>query len=127
MITVPVGTSLRAAIADQLAAAADEKTRVWWERYLKGAVPFRGVPMAGIRRIMHETWRTTGVDQEDPDVQIELALGQFAEPYSEDKIAGVLALSELLLDTSPSTTSLRWPVRSSGATSRIGAPATGTA
>jgi 3-methyladenine DNA glycosylase AlkD len=98
VITVPVGTSLRAAIADQLAAAADEKTRVWWERYLKGAVPFRGVPMAGIRRIVHETWRTTGVDQEDPDVQIELALGQFAEPYSEDKIAGVLALSELLLD-----------------------------
>ncbi len=80
MSTVVGGTALRAAIADRLAAAADEKTRRWWERYLKGAVPFRGVPMAGIRRIVHETWPTVGIDQEDPEVQIGLALGQLAEP-----------------------------------------------
>ena len=91
-------TVLSATIADGLAAAADEKTRQWWERYLKGAVPFRGVPMGKIRRIVHETWRTGGVDQQDPEVQIELALAQFAEPFCEEKLAGVLALSERLLD-----------------------------
>lgn len=85
-------------IGDQLGAAAEEKTRAWWERYLKGAVPFRGVPMATTRRIVHSTWRTAGVDQLDPELQIELALAQFAEPYCEDKLAGILALSELLLD-----------------------------
>ncbi len=91
------GEPLSQLIGDRLAAAADEKTRQWWERYLKGAVPFRGVPMATIRRIMKEAWRTAAVDQLDPQVQIELALAQFAEPYCEDKLAGVLALSERLL------------------------------
>ena len=95
--TEPGPELLSRTIADRLGAAADEKTREWWERYLKGAVPFRGVPMGTIRRIVHETWRSTGIDQLRPDVQIELALSQFAEPYSEDKLAGVLALSERLL------------------------------
>lgn len=91
-------TALSATIADRLAAAADDKTRQWWERYLKGAVPFRGVPMGTIRQIVHETWRTGGADRQDPEVQLGLALAQFAEPFCEDKLAGVLALSERLLD-----------------------------
>ena len=90
--------ALSRVLGERLAGAADDKTRRWWERYLKGAVPFRGVPMGTIRRIMHETWRTTGVDVLDAEVQIELALEQFAQPYSEDKLAGVLALSERLVD-----------------------------
>ena len=84
-------------IADQLAAAADEKTRRWWERYLKGAVPFRGVPMATTRQAVCSVWRAEGIDRLDPAVQIDLALAQFAEAYCEDKLAGVLALGELLL------------------------------
>lgn len=90
-------TPLSATIADRLAAAADDKTRQWWERYLKGAVPFRDVPMGTIRRIVHETWRTGGVDRQHPEVRLGLALAQFAEPFGEDKLAGVLALSERLL------------------------------
>ena len=93
----PGGEPLSHAIAAELAAAADEKARQWWERYLKGAVPFRGVPMATTRRIVHATWQTAGIDRLAPQVQIELALAQFAEPYCEDKLAGVLALSERLL------------------------------
>jgi 3-methyladenine DNA glycosylase AlkD len=93
----PVGELLARAIGDGLRAAADDKTRQWWERYLKGALPFRGVPMGTIRRIVHQTWRTAGADRLDPEVQIDLALAQLAQPFSEDKIAGVLALSERLL------------------------------
>ena len=94
----PVHGQLATTIADHLRAAADDKTREWWERYLKGAVPFRGVPMATTRRVVHEAWESTGVDRLDPGAQIELALSLFAEPYSEDKLAGVLALGERLLD-----------------------------
>jgi 3-methyladenine DNA glycosylase AlkD len=91
------GGELARALGQQLAAASDDRTRQWWERYLKGAVPFRGVPMATIRRIVHETWPAAGVDRLEPDVQIDMALAQFAEPYCEDKLAGVLALGERLL------------------------------
>ncbi len=94
---LPADERLSHEIARRLTAAADEKTRQWWQRYLKDAVPFRGVGMATIRRIVHETWRTAGIEQLDPEVQIGLALAQFAEPYAEDKLAGVLALSERLL------------------------------
>ena len=93
-----MATPLSQTIGAQLAAVADDRTRDWWERYLKGSVPFRGVPMATTRRIVHDTWRRAGVDQLDAEAQVELALAQFAEPYCEDKLAGVLALSELLLD-----------------------------
>lgn len=104
MTAGPMSTSVSTAaplsqtIGAQLAAEADDRTREWWDRYLKGSVPFRGIPMATTRRVVHDTWRRAGVDRLDPEAQIELALAQFAEPYCEDKLAGVLALSELLLD-----------------------------
>ena len=34
------------ALATRLDALATEKSRAFWERYLKGVIPFRGVPMA---------------------------------------------------------------------------------
>ncbi len=86
------------ALGTRLAAEADERTRAWWERYLKGAVAFRGVPMARIRAVVHALWHDEGLDALPADDQIDLALRLLAEPFSEDKIAGVLVLAERLLD-----------------------------
>lgn len=77
---------------DRLAAVADPRTRDWWERYLKGSVPFRGVPMREIRRIVHEEWDRDATRGR----QLDLALAQFAERYCEDKLVGVLALAEIV-------------------------------
>lgn len=85
-------------IARRLAAAADAKTKAWWEAYLKGAIPFRGVNMATIRSIVHDVWAEMGLEELDRDVTIDLALAQFEHRHSEDKIAGVLMLAECLLD-----------------------------
>ena len=90
-------TRVAEALGARLAAEADEQTRVWWERYLKGAVPFRGVAMARIRAVVHALWRDEGLDRLPPGAQIELALRLLAEPFSEDKVAGVLVLAERLL------------------------------
>lgn len=90
--------ALGAAVGERLSEAAEEKTRDWWDRYLKGALPFRGVPMAKIRSVIHDVWRAQDLGKLPPDEQISLALGLLAERHSEDKIAGVLALAELLLD-----------------------------
>ena len=86
-----------AALAHRLDATANERTRDWWERYLKGAVPFRGVAMAGVRRALHETWEEEGPAELPVRDQIELALQLFRGPYAEDKLVGVLALAERLL------------------------------
>jgi 3-methyladenine DNA glycosylase AlkD len=61
-------------------------------------VPFRGTPMARIREAVHAAWRDNNLDALPVDRQIDLALRLFAEPYCEDKLSGVLALAERLLD-----------------------------
>jgi hypothetical protein len=47
----------RAAVIARLEARLDEaatrKTKDWWERYLKGAISFRGVKMRDVRAAVH--------------------------------------------------------------------------
>ena len=82
----------------RLSDAANPTNRDWWSRYLKGVIPFRGVPMGEIRRVVHAVWRDLALDDKTHDEQIGLALGLFALPHCEDKLCGVLALSEILND-----------------------------
>lgn len=81
-------------IERELYARADPATRDWWERYLKGALPFRGVKMAGIREVARLVWPSVA-EMDDP---VGFALAQFENEFSEDKIVGVLLLAEHLLD-----------------------------
>jgi 3-methyladenine DNA glycosylase AlkD len=85
---------LSALIAD----AANERTRAWWNRYLKGAIDFHGVPMAEVRRIVHAFWRDGELDRLPRSEQVELVLALFARPVAEEKLAAILVLSEILLD-----------------------------
>lgn len=78
----------------RLEAVSQPAKREWWERYLKGVIRFRGVPMADIRAQVH-AW----VDESQADVD---DLGVFAlrlleEPIAEDKLAGILIWQELLV------------------------------
>lgn len=82
----------------RLDAAATEKSRAFWEGYLKGAVPFRGVPMAAIRKAVHGWWRADGPSSLETSAQKALALSLFEGRYCEDKLAGTLVLQELLLE-----------------------------
>lgn len=60
---------------------------------MKGAIPFRGVKMAGIREVARELWP----EVEAADDPVGFALDQFAGEFSEDKLVGVLLLAEHLL------------------------------
>ena len=91
--------SVARTVARRLAAASDPRTKEWWESYLKGAIPFRGVPMAGVRSVVHDVWQEKGLGHLPLEDQIEVALAQFGGRHSEDKIAGVLMLAELLVDS----------------------------
>lgn len=76
--------------------AADERTRRYWERYLKGAVPFRGVPMAGVRAAVGRLWRQHGLADRSPGENFALAHHWFACAQAEDKLAAVLLIAEHL-------------------------------
>jgi 3-methyladenine DNA glycosylase AlkD len=79
---------------DGLATAS---ARRFWEKYLKGAASFRGVPMAGVRRAAHAWWRGEGLSNRPFREQKQIALRLFDEPQTEDRLAGVLIFSEILL------------------------------
>ncbi len=82
----------------RLNAHATTATRGWWSRYLRGAASFRGVKMADIRKAVHAWYREERLgDHLSVGQQKELALMLLEENYSEDKLAGILFLQEILL------------------------------
>lgn len=95
-----------------LQAAADEATRQWWERYLKGSARFRGVPMAGIRQAVATVWREQDLAAWPKARLVGLAHRWFTRPDSEDKLAAVLLLDEHLRDrlTLDDVDALAWPL-----------------
>jgi len=95
-IAPPTPTQLRALQSD-LDARATEKSRAFWTRYLKGDATFRGVPMADVRAVVHAWWKRERFGELDRDAQLAVALRLFEEAPTEDKLAGVLVLSEILL------------------------------
>jgi 3-methyladenine DNA glycosylase AlkD len=82
----------------ELDEKSDTQTKAWWEAYMKGAIPFRGVKMAGIRAALHGWLQWAGVRPGLPEEeQKDLAFALIRETYSEDKIAGILFFQEALL------------------------------
>jgi 3-methyladenine DNA glycosylase AlkD len=82
----------------RLNASATAATREWWTKYLRGAASFRGVKMEDIRTAVH-TWFMEEQLGEYLSVaqQKDLALMLLEEDHTEDKLAGVLFLQEILL------------------------------
>ena len=97
-VSRPVAPSVAAEIGQRLAAAADANKREWWERYLKGAIAFRGTPMAVIRKAVHDVWLERGLARLPLEQQLDIAMAQFAQGPAEDKLAGTLILGELVAE-----------------------------
>jgi 3-methyladenine DNA glycosylase AlkD len=89
----------------QLDQRADPKTKAWWERYLKHVISFRGVKMADIRAVLHQWIREEGIDRLPVAQQKELALALIRLDCTEDKLAGILFLQEILLPAA----AIYWP------------------
>jgi 3-methyladenine DNA glycosylase AlkD len=87
-----------ATLGERLSARAQGSTRDWWERYLKGTARFRGVPMAGVREEAHALAAEAGLDALDARERKRIAYSFIEQPFTEDKLAGVLLLRERWLD-----------------------------
>lgn len=75
---------------------ATARTRRWWQKYLHGEAVFRGVRMSDVRRVVLAWNRTDGAAFSAP-AKKELALALLREEATEDKLAGMLLLAEVLL------------------------------
>ena len=84
-----------------LESVASEKTRLWWEKYMRNVITFRGVGIPKNRELLAK-WRIDNkIDGWPPEEQLELALAFLAEPVAEDKLAGILYLQNFLHDKLP--------------------------
>jgi 3-methyladenine DNA glycosylase AlkD len=82
----------------RLNARATAATREWWTKYLRGAASFRGVKMGDVRSAVHAWFAEERLgDHLSGGRQKDLALMLLQEGYTEDKLAGVLFLQEILL------------------------------
>jgi len=84
-----------------LDTASTEKTKQWWENYMKGVIPFRGVGIPKNRELLAEWRKVNKIDQWPLENQLELALEFFKEPIAEDKLAGILFIQNFLYDKLP--------------------------
>jgi 3-methyladenine DNA glycosylase AlkD len=84
-------------LQSRLDGASVARTRDFWERYLRGAVPFRGAPMNAIRAALHAWWRAHALDDLPLARRKRLAFALLRERHGEDKLAGIVALAEILL------------------------------
>jgi 3-methyladenine DNA glycosylase AlkD len=82
----------------RLNARATAATREWWTKYLRGAASFRGVKMGDVRTAVHAWFEDERMGERlSVGQQKDLALMLLEEDYTEDKLAGVLFLQEILL------------------------------
>jgi 3-methyladenine DNA glycosylase AlkD len=82
----------------RLNAHATAATREWWTKYLRGAASFRGVKMEDVRKAIHAWFEEEQLGEHlSVGQQKVLVLMLLEENYSEDKLAGVLFLQEILL------------------------------
>jgi 3-methyladenine DNA glycosylase AlkD len=77
---------------------ATDETREWWTKYLRGTASFRGVKMGDVRKAVHAWFKEERLGEHlSVGQQKDLALTLLMEDYSEDKLAGILYLQEILL------------------------------
>ena len=82
----------------RLEARATAATREWWTKYLRGAASFRGTKMGDVRTAAHAWFEEERLGERlSVGQQKDLALMLLEEDYTEDKLAGVLFLQEILL------------------------------
>lgn len=94
-------TDLIQALQASLDRIAVPKTKAWWEKYMRYAIPFRGVGIPEIRKQLAAWRQETGIAAWDEAGQLEIALQLFEAPVAEDKLAGILFLQDYLYDRFP--------------------------
>lgn len=85
-------------ISARLLDAGEEKTKAWWESYMKGVVPFYGVNLVDVRSIVKEEFSKHGHADLTTDERLAIGLKLFDGDFAEDKLAGILYLENYATD-----------------------------
>lgn len=78
-------------LLDLIKPYANEKKKIWWENYVKHNSLFLGVPMADLRQVLKKWCVENSISTEEKE---ELVLELFSGCYAEEKLLGILMMSE---------------------------------
>ncbi len=73
-----------------LEQAAEQRTRQWWQDYLKGAIPFLGVGIPRIRTILKGLYKQYKVQGWNRQQKLDLAARLMEREQAEYKLAAIL-------------------------------------
>ena len=76
---------------------SSDKKKLWWEKYMRNVISFRGVGIPEIRNLQKDWYKQHLKNLTDED-RVEIALEFFRQELAEDKLAGVLLLQNYLFD-----------------------------
>jgi len=79
---------------------AIEKKKLWWEKYMRHVIPFRGVGIPQIRALQ-KTWYKEHFVELSYEEQISIAVELLRCELAEDKLAGILLFQNYLYDKMP--------------------------
>ena len=77
-------------ITDTLQRRSDPEKAEWWNRYMKGSIPFLGAGLPEIRKYLLELNRREGLDALPLNRQVGLVKQLIRGTYAEEKLAAVL-------------------------------------
>jgi hypothetical protein len=80
----------------RLAREQTDQAHAFWTRYLKGTGSFHGVPMAKVKTCVRAWWTDHGLDAIPAGVGKRVAVALIEQPMTEEKLAGILVLQDLL-------------------------------
>lgn len=81
-----------------LSQQSEQKTKKWFEDYLKGAIKYRGIKTPQVAKIL-KIWRIEHqLDKLSATEQLELAANLIRQNFAEDKFAGILYMQKFLLE-----------------------------
>lgn len=79
-------------VEELLIERASERSKQWWERYLRNSVSFRGVGIPQIRELVKELEGRYRLEEEPLEERFALLEMLFALPYTEEKLFAILYL-----------------------------------
>ncbi len=84
-------------LCQALQAEATEEKKLWFERYLRYAVKYRGLPSPQIKTIITGWRQKHQLDKLSPEKQLQLISRLWDSDYAEDKFAATLYIQLFLL------------------------------
>lgn len=77
-------------IIEGLKVNAKEEKAEWWNRYLKGEIPFLGVGIPEIRKLLLELNRAERLEEQAMNQQVGIVNGLMRSGLAEEKLAAIL-------------------------------------